>query len=63
MDKKNRFGIFIPQIVSIPRVIEQCRLVEALGYDNLWIGDQFYNPLRQNEPMWEAWTLLAAIAA
>jgi alkanesulfonate monooxygenase SsuD/methylene tetrahydromethanopterin reductase-like flavin-dependent oxidoreductase (luciferase family) len=37
--------------------------VEALGYDSLWIGDQFYNPLRSGEPMWEAWTLLATIAA
>jgi len=62
MAGKTRFGIFIPQIVPIPRVIEQCRFVEALGYDSLWIGDQFYNTLRQNGLMWEAWTLLAAIA-
>ena len=63
MPEKLRFGIFIPQILPIPQMIEQCQFVESLGYDSVWVGDQFYNPLRLNDPMWEAWTLLAAIAA
>ncbi|HVP20899.1 MAG TPA: LLM class flavin-dependent oxidoreductase [Anaerolineaceae bacterium] len=62
MLEKLRFGIFFPQILPIPQMIEQCQFVETLGYDSLWIGDQFYNPLRLGDPMWEAWTLLAAIA-
>lgn len=63
MAEKLRFGIFILQILPIPQMIEQCQFVEALGYDSIWIGDQFYNPLRLNEPMWEARTFLAAAAA
>jgi alkanesulfonate monooxygenase SsuD/methylene tetrahydromethanopterin reductase-like flavin-dependent oxidoreductase (luciferase family) len=57
-----RFGIFLPQVIPIRQIIEQCKFVEALGYDSVWIGDQFYNPLRLHDPMWEAWTLLAALA-
>lgn len=62
MAEKLRFSIFISQILPIPKMIEQCQFVEAIGYDNVWIDDQFYNPLRLNGPMWEAWTLLAALA-
>jgi alkanesulfonate monooxygenase SsuD/methylene tetrahydromethanopterin reductase-like flavin-dependent oxidoreductase (luciferase family) len=60
--EKLHFGICIPQILPIPQMIEQCKFVEALGYDSVWIADQFYNPLRLHDPMWEAWTLLAAVA-
>ncbi len=63
MPEKPRFGIFILQMLPVPRMIEQCQFVEALGYDSVWIADQFYNPLRLGDPMWEAWTLLAAVAA
>jgi alkanesulfonate monooxygenase SsuD/methylene tetrahydromethanopterin reductase-like flavin-dependent oxidoreductase (luciferase family) len=63
MAGKPRIGIIIMQILPIPEIIEQCKSVEALGYDSLWIADQFYNPLRSGDPMWEAWTMLAAIAA
>jgi hypothetical protein len=62
MAEKLRFGIFILQLQPIPDIIKQCQTVEALGYDSLWIGDQFYNPLRSGDPMWEAWTLLSAIS-
>ena len=62
MDEKIRFGILIPQIVPIPQVIEQCQLVETIGYDSIWLFDQFYNPLRLDDPLWEAWTLLSAVA-
>jgi alkanesulfonate monooxygenase SsuD/methylene tetrahydromethanopterin reductase-like flavin-dependent oxidoreductase (luciferase family) len=56
------FGICIPQILPIPQMIEHCQFVEALGYNSVWIADQFYNPMRVHDPMWEAWTLLAAVA-
>jgi len=62
MVEKLYFGICIPQILPILQIIEQCKFVEALGYDSVWIADQFYNPLRLGDPMWEAWTLLAAVA-
>lgn len=63
MPEKLRFGIFILQMLPVPRLMEQFQAVEALGYDSVWIGDQFYNPLKLGDPMWEAWTLLAAVAA
>jgi alkanesulfonate monooxygenase SsuD/methylene tetrahydromethanopterin reductase-like flavin-dependent oxidoreductase (luciferase family) len=62
MAEKIRFGICIPQFLPIPQMIEQCQFVETLGYDSVWLIDQFYNPLRQNDPLWDAWTLLAVIA-
>jgi len=62
MTHKPLFSILMMQLIPIPQLIEHCHFVEALGYDSLWIGDQFYNPLRSGDPMWEAWTLLAAIA-
>jgi alkanesulfonate monooxygenase SsuD/methylene tetrahydromethanopterin reductase-like flavin-dependent oxidoreductase (luciferase family) len=58
-----RFGICIPPVLPVPQMIDQCRFVESLGYDSVWMADQFYNPLRPGDPMWEAWTLLAAVAA
>jgi hypothetical protein len=63
MIKRLQFGIFIQQIVPIPRMIEQCRFVGALGYDSTWLFDQFYNPLRVNDPLWEASTQFAATTA
>jgi alkanesulfonate monooxygenase SsuD/methylene tetrahydromethanopterin reductase-like flavin-dependent oxidoreductase (luciferase family) len=64
MIKDIRFGIFVPaQFVSFPQAVEHCQLLEALGYDSIWIGDHFQNRVRASDPMFEAWTLLAALAA
>jgi alkanesulfonate monooxygenase SsuD/methylene tetrahydromethanopterin reductase-like flavin-dependent oxidoreductase (luciferase family) len=36
---------------------------EALGFDSLWLPDHFVPVFRPQNPMMEAWTLLAAMAA
>jgi len=64
MSEELRFGIFVPvQFLPFPVAVEQCQFVETLGYDSLWLGDHFQNPVRVHDPMFEAWTLLAALAA
>lgn len=69
-----RFGAFIPQgwrldLAGIP-VSEQWPTMqrvawqaEQLGYDSIWVYDHFHTvPIPTQEPTYEAWTLMAALA-
>jgi alkanesulfonate monooxygenase SsuD/methylene tetrahydromethanopterin reductase-like flavin-dependent oxidoreductase (luciferase family) len=60
--KKNSYRYLHPTDNSHQAGDRAMLVRRTLRYDSLWIGDQFYNPLRPNEPMWETWTLLAALA-
>jgi len=45
-------------------VLETARLVEDLGYDHLWIWDHLLSIYGEpDQPVFEAWTTLAALAA
>ena len=70
-----RFGAFVPQgwrmdLVGIP-VVEQwstmldaARRIEAVGYESAWVYDHFHTvPEPTQEPTYECWTLMAALAA
>lgn len=70
-----RFGCFIPQgwtldLVGIP-VEEQwstmlgvARAAESSGYESGWVFDHFHTvPVATQEPTYEAWSLMAALAA
>jgi F420-dependent oxidoreductase-like protein len=70
-----RFGAFVPQgwrldLAGIP-VEEQwdtmlgvARAIEAAGYESAWVYDHFHTvPQPTQEPTYEAWTLMAALAA
>ena len=38
--------------------------IEAAGYESLWVYDHFHTvPQPTQEPTYEAWTLMAALAA
>jgi len=60
-----RVGIQLPEVereVRWPEYVGLARAAEAAGFDSIWLGD----PLLYREPErapWEAWTLLAALAA
>lgn len=63
-----KVGIQLPEVereVSWPEVRHMAQLAESLGYDSLWVGDHllYRDPGGQAKGPWEAWSLLAAMAA
>jgi F420-dependent oxidoreductase-like protein len=70
-----RFGTFVPQgwkgdldgiLVQEQwgRILDTARLIEGSGYDSIWVYDHFHtHPVVKQESTFEAWTLMAALAA
>jgi F420-dependent oxidoreductase-like protein len=69
-----RFGAFIPQgwrhdLVGIdrsehwPTMQRLARHIEDLGFESVWVYDHLHPvPVATQEPVYEAWTLMAALA-
>lgn len=62
LKKELRFGILNPPFFSWKKEIARWKLIEALGFDCVWVADHFVNFEHPEEPWFEAWTLLAALA-
>lgn len=70
-----RFGTFVPQgwkgdQNGIPvgeqwdRILDFANLIEDSGYDSIWVYDHFHtHPVVSQESTFDAWTLMAALAA
>jgi F420-dependent oxidoreductase-like protein len=58
-----RFGIVTDQNLPWPTLVERWQYFESLGFDSIWNCDHFIQPSRPSGPYFEAWTLLAALAA
>ena len=70
-----RFGVFVPQgwrldLAGVPVdrhwpvLVEAARNAERCGYDSVWVFDHFHTvPVPTQEATYEAWTLMAALAA
>lgn len=63
-----RVGIQLPEVEREVRWVEQlalARAAEAAGFDSVWLGDHllYRGDGRPERGPWEAWTLLAALAA
>jgi probable F420-dependent oxidoreductase len=65
-----RLGIQLPEVereVRWPEYLAMARAAEESGFDSIWLGDHLlYAPGDRGLPErgpWEAWTLLAALAA
>ncbi|MGA9594598.1 MAG: LLM class F420-dependent oxidoreductase [Acidimicrobiia bacterium] len=70
-----RFGAFVPQgwrldLVGIeteqqwPTMLSVAKTIEAAGYESVWVYDHFHTvPVPTQEVTYEAWTLMAALAA
>lgn len=70
-----RFGTFVPQgwkmdLVDVPverqwaHILSIASSIEDLGYDSMWVYDHFHtHPVPSQESVFEAWTLMAALAA
>jgi probable F420-dependent oxidoreductase len=60
-----RVGIQLPEVereVRWPEYLAMARAAEEVGFDSIWIGDHLFYEQPERGP-WEAWTLLAALAA
>jgi F420-dependent oxidoreductase-like protein len=61
--QKLLFGICTDQNMGWEQTVERWRYFESLGFDSLWDCDHYIQPSRPTGPYFEAWTLLAALAA
>jgi alkanesulfonate monooxygenase SsuD/methylene tetrahydromethanopterin reductase-like flavin-dependent oxidoreductase (luciferase family) len=61
-------GVQLPEVereVRWPELLELARVVEARGFDSVWLGDHmlYRGDGRPERGPWDAWTTLAALAA
>ncbi|GIU92032.1 MAG: LLM class F420-dependent oxidoreductase [Acidimicrobiia bacterium] len=69
-----RFGAFVPQgwrldLAGIPTeehwptMVEVAKTAESSGFESVWVYDHFHTvPVPTQEPTYEAWTLMSALA-
>jgi probable F420-dependent oxidoreductase len=64
--RRLRVGVQLPEVerdVRWPEYAAMARAAEAAGFDSIWVGDHLlYRDSGERGP-WDAWTLLAALAA
>jgi probable F420-dependent oxidoreductase len=63
-----KIGVQLPEVereVRWPELSDMVRAIEDLGYDSVWLGEHLLYrwPDRPPRGPWEAWSMLAAIAA
>jgi alkanesulfonate monooxygenase SsuD/methylene tetrahydromethanopterin reductase-like flavin-dependent oxidoreductase (luciferase family) len=63
-----RVGVQLPEVerrVSWSEYVAMARAAEEVGFDSIWVGDHlvYRSDGRPERGPWEAWTLLAALAA
>ena len=57
-----RFGALLIPNVPWDELLERARTLEALGVDTVWVDDHIANPQRPEQPWFDAWSVLAALA-
>jgi probable F420-dependent oxidoreductase len=68
MTRPIRIGVQLPEVereVRWPELLDMARAIDDLGFDGLWVGEHLLYrwPNRPARGPWEAWTLMAALAA
>jgi alkanesulfonate monooxygenase SsuD/methylene tetrahydromethanopterin reductase-like flavin-dependent oxidoreductase (luciferase family) len=63
-----RVGVQLPEVerdVRWPEYLGMARAAEEVGFDSIWVGDHllYRGDGREERGPWEAWTMLAALAA
>ena len=68
MTRPLRVGVQLPEVereVRWPELVDLARVIDDLGFDGIWVGEHLLSrwPSRPARGPWEAWTLMAALAA
>ena len=68
MTRPLKVGVQLPEgerDVRWPELLDMTRAIEDLGYDSVWVGEHLLYRWEDRAPRgpWEAWALLAALAA
>jgi alkanesulfonate monooxygenase SsuD/methylene tetrahydromethanopterin reductase-like flavin-dependent oxidoreductase (luciferase family) len=63
MARRFRVGICTDQNMPWDKNVERWQLFEQLGFESAWLCDHLIQPSRPDGPYFEAWTLLAGLAA
>ena len=63
MPRRFRFGICTDQGMDWEKTVERWQLFESLGFESAWLCDHLIYVSHPDQPYFEAWTLLAALAA
>ncbi|HZU18637.1 MAG TPA: LLM class flavin-dependent oxidoreductase [Candidatus Dormibacteraeota bacterium] len=63
MGRRFKFGICTDQNMTWAKTVERWQLFERLGIESAWLCDHLVQPSRPQGPYFEAWTLLAGLAA
>ena len=63
MARRFRVGICTDQNMTWEKTVERWQLFEKLGFESAWLCDHLIQPSRPTGPYFEAWTLLAGLAA
>ncbi|TMB96824.1 MAG: LLM class flavin-dependent oxidoreductase, partial [Chloroflexi bacterium] len=63
MARRFRFGICTDQNMTWEKNVERWQWFEKLGFESAWLCDHLIQPSRPQGPYFEAWTLLAGLAA
>lgn len=57
-----RFGVLLLQNAPVAVLIDRARRAEAMGFDQVWVGDHFVNPYAPGQDWFDGWSILAALA-
>ena len=63
MARRFRFGICTDQNMPWEKTVERWLAFERMGLESAWLCDHLVQPSRPEGPYFEAWTLLAGLAA
>jgi probable F420-dependent oxidoreductase len=68
MTRAIRVGVQLPEVereVRWPELLDMARAIDDLGFDGIWVGEHLLYRWADRDPRgpWEAWTLMAALAA
>jgi probable F420-dependent oxidoreductase len=68
MARPRSVGVQLPEVerdVRWPEIVSMARAAEAIGFDSIWVGDHllYHGDGRPERGPWDAWTMLAALAA
>ena len=58
-----KFGVTVVQSDPYPVLVKKWRYFEQLGFDSIWHCDHLLRSLDPTAPLFEGWTLLAAMAS